>query len=222
MKKLFRVSMIIDHSVLHDLMMLADGNAVKGSLDIQPVRHGGADERGELQRAPTTREFISQYISERGQIDLAGATAEAKRFGITKQAIYAAVQTLVKENVLKRDDRGVYGLKTSTRAKKAAASAPAKKKKAAGKAVRNGGVGVSEHIVRIVRAKQTNGSSGGVSLQTIKDNVTKFDIVPTGVGPALTKLVQTKELIRVGTGLYLTPDAAATHKAAEAAAVAAG
>lgn len=209
MRKLVRITVIADHSILYDAMTLFEGKAVAGSLVIEPVKHGGDDENGALKAMPTPKEFVIEYMASNNRIPMKEVATAAEKAGLTKTAVYAVVSKFAKDGLLKRIDMGIYEV-----AKKARPGRPAKKTKkaktkyAAPKFKRKtrrpeDGKSALERIVAHVSKKQ-NGSGEGVSLGNIKTAMEKLGFVPTGVGPALTSLVQKEMLVRVAPGHYRT------------------
>lgn len=193
LKKLFRVSMIIDHSILHELMTLADGKAIAGSLDIRPVKHGGADDNGKLQSAPTGREFMLAFVNQNPRFRLREAIEAAEPFAISKAVVYSAVNTMTGEGVLKRIGVGEYTLASKRKAAQA-------KKTTQGKPARPGGKTVTQRILAAVGGLQ-NGSGGGVTLKQIKTELAR-EKPETGVSPAITALLRQKRIERVGKSQY--------------------
>lgn len=203
-RKFVRVSMIIDHTKVYDLLELAEGNALAGSLEIVPVRHGGEKDDGELTAAPTAEKFLNDYLLEHGRVDTKGVIPLGVKAGITRNAVYAQIKRLTDRKLIKRVDIGEYvPVVRKGRAPKVAAEAPAKTKRTRKQHVP--GASAIDRIVSIVAANQQNGSGEGVSLADLKKAMVKEGYVSTGVGPALTALVNKNGLVRVGKGMYRTP-----------------
>lgn len=211
-RKFVRVSMIIDHTKVYDVLELAENNALAGSLEIAPVRHGGEKESGELTPAPTAEKFLNDYLLEHGRIDTKEVMAPAEKVGITRNSVYAQIKRMTDRKQIKRVDVGAY-LPVLRKGRAAAEAATPAKAKAKRKQAAHGEETAADRIVREVAAKQQNGSGEGVSLADLKKAMTKEGYVPTGVGPALSLLVRKNKLVRVGTGMYRTPpDPAASHE----------
>lgn len=202
-RKFVRVSMIIPDTKIYEALELAEGNALAGSLEIVPVRHGGEKESGELTPAPNAEKFLNDYLLEHGRIDTKNVMAPAEQVGITRNSIYAQIKRMTDRKQLKRVDVGAY-LPVHRKGRPPTVAAPPTKAKATRKHNPSGET-ASERIVREVAAKQQNGSGEGVSLADLKAALTKDGYVPTGVGPALTMLVNKNRLVRVGKGVYRTP-----------------
>jgi hypothetical protein len=197
-RKFVRISMIIDHTKIYDVLALAEGNALAGSLEIVPVRHGGEKENGELEAAPNLETFVNTHLAEHGRIHTKSIVPEGAKHGFSKGAIYARIKRMLDSKLIKRVGTGTY-VPTAHKAAKAAKAAK-KHKTTKPKA----GNSASDLLVKFVAQKQ-NGSGAGVALSTLKEAMEKKGFAPTGVGPALTTLVANKKLVRVGFGEYRLP-----------------
>jgi len=203
-RKFVRISMIIDHSKIYDILELAENNALAGSLEIVPVRHGGEKESGELTPAPTPETFLNDYLSKHKRIDTKDAIPLGEKAGLTRNSIYAQIKRMSDRKQIKRVDVGAYipaARKGRAPAVTAKAPAPAKAKRQ--HYLRNGET-VPHRLMREIAAQQQNGSGEGVSLTDLKTAMAKEGYVATGVGPALTALVNSKQAVRVGKGMYRT------------------
>jgi len=203
-RKFVRISMIIDHTKVYDILELAEGNALAGSLEIVPVRHGGEKESGELTPAPTAEKFLNDWLAKHQRIDTKAVMAPAEQVGITRNSIYAQIKRMTDRKQIKRVEVGAY-LPVARKGRPAAEAATPAKEKHQRKQTLPGGETAADRLVREVAAKQQNGSGDGVSLADLKKVLTKEGYVPTGVGPALTLLVNKNRLVRVGKGMYRTP-----------------
>ena len=209
-RKLWRVVAIIDNTVLHDLMMLIEGKCV-GAPEMVPVRHGGADENGEIKPPPSPRDIILDYITKFGELRLGDVKAAGASAGLSNSAITNQVYKLANDKVIKRVDKGAYALNTSKLKKVKALPAPnaARTGKRAGP---TSGARLMDRIVAFVRSKQ-NGSGEGVSLDDIKAASVAMGFAVSGVNAALYHCTaKEKTLKRVGLGMYRTSE----HTAAAA------
>jgi hypothetical protein len=219
-RKFVRVSMIIDHTKVYDVLELAENNALAGSLEIAPVRHGGEKESGELTPAPTAETFLNDYLAKHERIDTKEVIPLADKVGITRNSVYAQIKRMTDRKQIKRIDVGAYVLRhRAGRPPPPAKEATAKTRRKA-KAKPNDGKSAVDRLVALVASKQ-NGSKG-VMLADLKTEMELDGYVPTGVGPALTSLVAKGRLVRVGKGEYRTPPSQEHQPTPEASAVVEG
>lgn len=202
-RKLFHVAMIIDHSVLHDLMMLADGHAVKGTLEVHPVKHGGETETGTLKELPGAREFALAYATQHPRFAVKDLCAAAEAAGLKKQSIATACSVLAtRDHALKRVGPGVYeirmeGAKKAAKVKrgvKATDTKPPKRQR------REGAQNRADQVIEILRGLQ-NGSGEGVPLKLLKKAFSKTG-GDTNVSRYLTDLVANKMVVRTSPAHY--------------------
>jgi hypothetical protein len=211
-RKFVRVSMIIDHTKVYDFLELAENNALAGSFEIVPVRHGGEKESGELTPAPTPEKFVHDFLLQHGRIDTKDIIPLAVKEGLTRNAVYAQIKKLADGKILKRVDVGAYIPGKRSGRPPALAAPPTTKTKGKRKQAAHGEETAAERIVREIAARQQNGSGEGVSLSALKKIMSDEGYVSTGVGPALTLLVNKNRLVRVGKGMYRTaPEQAAAE-----------
>jgi hypothetical protein len=193
MKKWVHVSFILDSLAIYDLMMLADGRSIAGSLKMVPVKHGGEDQNGKLQPFPTTREYVMDYLQDSPQFALKEMVKDAVLKRLSKNAIYAVVYDLVTKKVLKKTGIGTYALVPKTKAPKAlrgTANAPAEGT-------------IPAQILATLRQEQ-NGSSEGVPIAAIKAAVGHS----RSISATITKLVERNQIIRTAPSHYrLAPEA---------------
>jgi len=207
-RKWVKFEVIVDHSLVYDLMTLVENKAVAGSLNIRPVKHGGADDDDtdttkptNLKPVPSARDFLFDYIGKHDRILTKDVLKAGDKAGISKASIYSGTNNLVREGVLKRIENGVFVL-----AKKSKTAKPAQKERGRPVAHKEGGgPSASEHIIATIRSKQ-NGSGEGVNLSVIKDALVAAGFVPTGAGPALNTLLSKNKVVRVSQGNYRVPD----------------
>ncbi len=193
-RKLVRISMIVDHTAVFDILSAATGKAV-GAPAVVPVVHSGEDASGKLLPAhQDTREFVNAYMARHASFSTREIVPAGVQAGFTKNAVYACLSTFVSEGKLKRGEAGEYAVKAAlTRAKKGERKTTNPKP----------GQSQPERIVALV-AKKQNGTGEGVSLGFLKAAMAKKGYQPSGVGPALTTLVNDKKLVRVAPGQYRT------------------
>jgi len=98
-RKLFKVSMLIDHSILHELLSLADGKSFE--VDVQPARHGGADENGALKSLPSGTEFVVMYMERHPHFKTRDCTAAARELGMNPATITSAIYKLRNDGIIK-------------------------------------------------------------------------------------------------------------------------
>src|SRR5258708_25732365 len=101
-RKFVRVSMIIDHTKVYEVLELAENNALAGSLEIAPVRHGGEKETGELTPAVSPDKFVHDFLLKHGRVDTKDIIPLAAKEGLTKNSVYAQIKKLTDGKVLKR------------------------------------------------------------------------------------------------------------------------
>src|SRR3954470_10583799 len=128
LRRLVQVKMTIDHTKIYDALQFAEGNALAGSVEIVPVRHGGENENGELRPPPSTNTFALDYLTEHGRIETKAFIPLAVKAGLTRNAAYAQIKKLTDHKAAKRIETGVYVLVE----RKGRAPAPAPKTKAQG------------------------------------------------------------------------------------------
>jgi hypothetical protein len=185
LRKLVRFTVIIDHLKVYDLLALCEGSALAGSLNIQPVKHGGEDENGGVKPVEGTADFMAVFVAQHPRFKTKEAIAAAEKVGMTKASIYARITKMVADKVLKRVGTAEYstrGGSKKTRNKKGAVSVP-------------------ERLVALIRSQQ-NGTGDGVPLASLKKAIKAAGMKPTGVGPALSALIKAKTITRPSPGHY--------------------
>jgi hypothetical protein len=200
-RKLFKVSMLIDHSILHELLSLADGKSFE--VDVQPVKHGGTDENGALQSMPSGAEFVAMYAQKHPHFKTRDCIAAAVELGVSKGTVVNAIYKFRNDGIIK--SVGVAEWKVTARAgKKLNAEAKAVQKnlrdntKAARASSREkshpGGTRTSDKIMGVLVANK-----GTADINLIKE---KLGAAGNGVSPTLTAMIAHKEIVRVEPGVY--------------------
>ena len=203
-RKLFKVSMLIDHSILHELLSLADGKSFE--VDVQPVRHGGADENGALKSMPSGTEFVTVYMERHPHFKSRDIVAASKEIGFNPATIHSAIYKLRNDGLLKSVGAAEWKVVTKG-AKKLSAEAKAVRKNLrdntkAAKRIRGGsrekshpgGTRTCDKIMNVLAANK-----GTADIRMIKDTLK----LKTGnVSPTLTDMIAHKEIVRVEPGVY--------------------
>jgi len=203
-RKLFKVSMLIDHSILHELLSLADGKSFE--VDVQPVRHGGADENGALKSMPSGTEFVVMYMERHPHFKTRDCTAAARELGMNPATITSAIYKLRNDGIIK--GVGTAEWKVAAKAsKKLSAEAKAVQKNLrdntkAAKRIRGGtrekshpgGKRTSDKIMGVLAANK-----GTADIRLIKDQLKKGG---GNISPTLTDMIAHKEIVRVQPGIY--------------------
>jgi|SRR6187401_245453 len=200
-RKLFKVSMLIDHSVLHDLLSLADGKSFE--VDVQPVKHGGADENGALKSLPSGTEFVVMYMERHPHFKTRDVVAAGKDIGVSSATVNGAIYKLRNDGLIKAV--GTAEWKVTARAgKKLNAEARAVQKnlrdntKAARTSKREkshpGGKRTSDKIMGVLVANK-----GQADIHLIKE---KLGAEGNAISPTLTSMIGFKEIVRVEPGVY--------------------
>ena len=194
-KKLFKVDMIVDHSILHELMMLADGKSFE--VNIRPVKHGGADEKGEPKSAMSGPQFVQSYAMEHPSFTTKEIIAASEGLNLTKATIYAALGAMKVKKVLKSANTGAY--EVTGKAMPPLGAGRRIKSKGAGVPKPKPGERTADRILGILKQQDRD---EGVSVKLIKQKLNEQGRAPTGVSPVLTALVRNKAIKRVGDGVY--------------------
>jgi hypothetical protein len=189
-RKLLHVSMIVDASIIHELLMLITGKAI-GAPEIKPVNHGGAEPNGALRDRPSTREIILALANSRDSFTSKEVSAEGEKFGHQKAAMYAALGALCEKGVLKRVAPATYSGTGKAAPAAGFAGRPKREKKMPG--------GIPGKILEAMRELQ-NGSGEGVALNAIKTAIGKKHT--DSISPQMTTLVRRGFLKRVGDASY--------------------
>jgi hypothetical protein len=207
-RKLVHLSMIVPFADSFEFMTLAENKALAGSFQMKPVRHGGENQKGELQPAPNTDEFVAEWLLDKADIKTKEIMPLADKAGISRTSVYAAIKKLSDKKIIKRIDAGVYVPMVKRGRPPAPEGAPKAARKPTGprKPMSTPGSGESMTDLLVAEiAKRQNGSGNGVGLGVLKAAMGDKGFVTTGVGPALTQLVAKNRLVRVGVGEYRTP-----------------
>jgi hypothetical protein len=181
-RKLLHVTMMVDASIIHELLTLIAGKAI-GAPEIKPVSHGGEAENGAVKDRPSVTDVVLALAQSRASFNTKEAAVEAARFGYQKGTIYTACSKLTTDGTLKRIGTSLYAL---------ASKAPPSGEPTG---LRKGGQ--PERVLAIVREKQ-NGSGLGVTVQDIRAALGKKG----NISPSITDLVRKKLLTKVGPAAY--------------------
>jgi len=202
-RKLLHVSMIVDQSIIYDLMSLADGKSFE--VEIRPVKNGGTKENGDLKPLPTGIQFVAAYASEHLQFKAKEIIKAAGAAGLNKGSIYAALSALKGTGVLKAGS-GFAEYKVVGKPERVAAAAASSEKNKRGKHSKRSKPGErnKDHIMKVM--KQHNGHD--VTLKALKAALIKAGKAITGISPTLTSMVNKKEIVRVREGIYRAAPAA--------------
>jgi hypothetical protein len=196
--------MLIDHSILHELLSLADGKSFE--VDVQPVKHGGTDENGELKSLPTGTEFISVYMTRHPHFKTRDVLAAATELGLTPGSITVAIYKLRDAGTIKSVGVGEWKV-TAKASKKLNAEAKAVQKNLrdntkAARAPRAstrekshpGGTRTSDKIMGVLAANK-----GTADIHLIKEKLGRGG---GNISPILTSMIAHKEIVRVEPGVY--------------------
>ena len=200
-RKLFKVSMLIDHSILHELLSLADGKSFE--VDVQPVKHGGTDENGALQSMPSGAEFVAMYAQKHPHFKTRDCVAAAVELGVSKGTVVNAIYKFRNDGIIKSVGVAEWKLVAKASKKLDAQSRAVQKNlndnaKAARKSAREkshpGGTRTSDKIMAVLAANK-----GTADIHLIKDKLGKDG---GAVSPTLTAMIAHKEIVRVEPGVY--------------------
>lgn len=189
MKKLFRITLHADPNTMHDIMLMG-GRGVE-IIDVQPVRHGGEDERGQLQAKPTGAQLVLAHAqSHPGGFRARDIYPEAARLGVTKGSLSVAVAKLYRDGALKRIGGGAYMLKAQPQLD--GRKNPNRKIKAGSE---------PEVVLNFVRSQQ-NGTGTGIALNDIRQHLVESGKGAKNVARTIINLVKRKQLTKVGPREY--------------------
>jgi hypothetical protein len=191
LRKLVRFSVIVDHSVIYDLMTLVEGKALAGSLEMQPVKHGGEDANGGVKPVQGSAEFMAAYIATHAHFKTKEVIAEAEKVGMTKTAIYARLVKMAEDKVIKRVGTAEYVVRGAQVGKSG--------RREKGKKVGSNGATVPGHVLQLL---QNSKAAEGVHISTIKESLKAAGMKTTGVSPSLSALLKSKKIERVKSGHY--------------------
>jgi len=203
-RKLFKVSMLIDHSILHELLSLADGKSFE--VDVQPVRHGGADENGALKSLPSGTEFVSVYMTKHPHFKTRDCAVAGSELGMNKATITSAIYKLRNDGLIKAVGTAEWkvvtkGTKTLSPEAKAVQKNLRDNTKAARaprKSIREkshpGGTRTSDKIMGVLVANK-----GTADIHVIKEKLGRDG---GSVSPTLTSMIAHKEIVRAAPGVY--------------------
>lgn len=199
-QKFAHAELIIRGDKILDFLEFAERiGALKNSVHVRPVRHGGESESEgsapALQPAVTSAQLVNDYVAKHSRIAVLDIVALGKPHGITSSAIYAQIGKLKNEKLLKRVDKGMY--QRTAKGEKAAPPRVHTTNPAPGESL-------AEKVVDFIRGKQ-NGSGEGVAITDIKTAVVADGFAPTSVNTVMTKLLENEKVKRVATGMYRAP-----------------
>jgi len=203
-RKLFKVSMLIDHSILHELLSLADGKSFE--VDVQPVKHGGTDENGTLQSMPSGAEFVAVYAQKHPHFKTRDCVAAAVELGVSKGTVVNAIYKFRNDGIIK--SVGVAEWKLVAKASKKLdaqsravqknlndnAKAAKPKRTSIREKSHPGGKRTSDKIMGVLVANK-----GTADIDLIKN---KLGADGGSVSPTLTAMIGHKEIVRVEPGVY--------------------
>lgn len=190
-KKLFRVSMIVTHDILHDIMSIASGKSY--NLEVAAVKSATDTATGEPTSRPSMREWLIGFIAEHAEFTTKSAGEAAITAGYSKPSIYGALNEAAKNKLIKRTGPGEY----RTTGKVAPASKP--RGRPATTTRPKPGESMREQVIAIL--KNANGTP--MPLGTLKEKLAAKGHAITGVSPVLTMMMSKKLVKRPEPSHYL-------------------
>lgn len=187
-RKLFHIEGVFDASVLHEVMMLADGKSY--DLKVTAVKADFDQETGAPKERKSLRLWFVEYILDHPQFKIIEARHASKAAGYPPTGIYGVVNAALKDGVLKRIGTGTYAViqKAMNGAHHAAANGakPVVDKTLSGRDI----------LIKTLKA------TGQASVKDIRAAFVAHGRSAKSVNDQLGKLKAAKEIKGIGRGLY--------------------